>query len=437
MKWNRSMKAALLSALWMGLGQLYNRQVVKGLLFMGIGTASAGWIVSGLLRSLVGLITLGTKSRQMIKVGNQYQMTEGDHSIFLMVDGLIAVLLLLFIVIIYVLGIRDAHRQAAIAGRRGRTETFTESLRAVGGRNFPYAILALPVAVAIFLSILPLLFSILLAFTNFAPPNLPPAKLVRWVGFQNFADLVQLKTWSSTFIGVFTWTIVWSVLSTVTTYFGGMALAVLVNQPDVRLKALWRTVLIIPFALPNLVSLLVFRNLLNTEFGPINQYLRLLGLGGIPWLTDPFWAKVTVVGVNMWLGVPLSMILISGVLTTIPKDLYEAARVDGASPWQMFRNITLPLVLFTTAPVLIMQFAGNFNNFNVIFLLTDGNPILPHYQYAGATDLLVTWLYKLTLNNRQYNMAAVLGIIIFAVVAGLSIYNYRKTSSYREEDMNA
>ncbi|MNI02061.1 Maltose transport system permease protein MalF [compost metagenome] len=219
------------------------------------------------------------------------------------------------------------------------------------------------------------------------------------------------------------------------TYIAGTFVAVLISQRDVRLKKLWRTLLIVPFAIPNLVSLLVFRNLLNSEFGPINQYLRWFGLQGLPWLTDPFWAKVTVLAVNLWLGMPLIMVLVSGILTTIPRDLYESAEVDGAKSWDKFRNITLPLVMFSAAPVLIMQFAANINNFNVIFMLTDGNPVVSQYQYAGATDLLVTWLYKLTLTNRQYNFASVIGIIIFVLVAGLSIYNYRKTSSYKEDDI--
>jgi arabinogalactan oligomer/maltooligosaccharide transport system permease protein len=177
------------------------------------------------------------------------------------------------------------------------------------------------------------------------------------------------------------------------------------------------------------------KNLFNGQFGPINQYLGHFGLGKLPWLTDPFWAKVTVILVNMWIGIPVSMVLILGVLTAIPKDLYEAADVDGATGIQKFKIITLPFVLFSTAPILITQFAGNMNNFNVIFLLTNGDPVKGDYQFAGSTDLLVTWLYKLTLNNSQFNMASAIGIIIFLIVASFSIYNYRRSRSFKEEDM--
>ncbi|GBF74816.1 putative sugar ABC transporter permease [Paenibacillus sp. 598K] len=173
--------------------------------------------------------------------------------------------------------------------------------------------------------------------------------------------------------------------------------------------------------------------LLNGQFGPINQFLAQFGLGGLPWLIDPMWAKVTVIVVNMWVGMPQSFLLVSGMLTTISPELYEAATVEGASRFQRFRVITLPLILFATAPILILQFVGNFNNFNVIYLLTEGGPVNGAYQFAGHTDLLITWLYKLTLNNNVYNMASAIGIFIF--IAGLSLWNYRRTASFKDEEM--
>lgn len=432
---NHAIRASLLSVLFMGLGQLYNRQFIKGLLLLSIGAASLTASIIYLFDNIEGLITLGDQSRQLVKVGKVTKAIDGDHSIFLLVEGLISLLAFLLYLILYVLNIRDSY----VVGKRRmnglKANTFKQTIHHVLDRNFAYLILFIPFIFALFLNILPLIFSILLAFTNYAAPILPPANLLDWVGFETFKSLITLKTWSQTFYGVFTWTIIWAVLSTATTFIGGILVAVLINQREIKLKRVWRTLLIIPFAIPNLVSLLVFRNMLNTEFGPINQYLNYFGLGQLPWLTDPTMARITVIGVNMWLGIPLIMILVSGILTTIPRDMYESAEVDGATKWQLFRYLTMPMVMFSTAPILIMQFAGNINNFNVIFLLTDGNPIVTGYQYAGATDLLVTWLYKLTLTNRQYNFSAVIGIIIFVMVASLSIYNYRKTRSYREDDI--
>lgn len=359
-----------------------------------------------------------------------------DHSIFIMIQSLITLLFVAVFVIVYIMNVRDA-RNIGLERDKGKTpNNFKQTIRYVLDYKFAVAFLSIPALGILFFTVMPILFMILLAFTNYsAPKHIPPAMLVDWVGFETFKNLVALKTWSHTFYGVLTWTIIWAILSTVTTYFGGMLVALLINQKGIRFKGLWRTILILPYAIPQLISLLVMRNMFNGQFGPINQYLGYFGLDGLPWLTDPFWAKVTVIVVNMWVGIPVSMLLILGVLTTIPKDLYEAAEVDGATGFQKFKIVTLPMILFTTAPTLITQFAGNINNFNAIFLLTGGDPVKGDYQYAGATDLLVTWLYKLTLNQNKYNMASAIGIIIFIIIASFSIYNYRRTKSFKEEDM--
>jgi arabinogalactan oligomer/maltooligosaccharide transport system permease protein len=353
-----------------------------------------------------------------------------------MLQGLFAVLALVMFLLLYAMNIRDAYsvgkgREAGI-----RPNRFTETLRYVADERFAQAFLLIPGIAILFFTVFPIVFTILIAFTNYSSPDhIPPAKLVNWVGLNTFKSLVTLKTWSHTFYGVLLWTIVWAVLSTVTTYFGGFFVAMIVQQRDIRLKGLWRIIFILPYAVPQLISLLVMHNLFNGQFGPINQYLGYLGIPRIPWLTDPTWAKATVILSNMWVGIPVSMLLIMGVLTTIPKDMYEAAEVDGAGAFQKFRIITLPLVLFTTGPVLITQFAGNINNFNAIFLMTNGEPVVGDYQYAGATDLLVTWLYKLTLNQSRYDMASAVGIIIFVLIAGVSIWNFRRSRAFREEDM--
>lgn len=435
---HRKTISTTLSILFMGLGQLYNRQWMKGILFMAAGlTAIYVFSVIGLPSYLKGLITLGEQPSGMVKVGKIMKMVEGDHSIFLMIKGLMAALFVFLTAAIYALNIRDAYKVGKARDTGIAPNNFKQSLQLVNQKNFAYLVLALPIVTILFLTILPLIFSILLAFTNYADPILPPANLVDWVGFSNFVKLVSLKVWSSTFFGVLLWTIIWAILATVTTYIGGILIAVLIQQPRIRFKVFWRTVMIIPFAIPSMISLLVMRNMFNNKFGPVNDIMRWIGFDGIPWLTDPMWARVTLVLVNMWIGIPVTMILAIGVLTTIPRDLYEAAEVDGANSFQKFRSITMPMVLFSTAPILIMQFAGNINNFNVVYLMTDGNPVNSNYQYAGHTDLLVTWLYKLALNQSQYSFASVIGIIIFLIIASLSIMSYRRTRSYKEEDMIA
>lgn len=424
-------RATVLSILSMGLGQIYNKQFVKGSLFLIFEAFSLYYLINNLGRALWGIATLGENPRNPSDLNGSY-----DHSIFIMVQSLITLMFLLVVVIVYYLNIKDARKIGHEREQGIEPHNFRQTVRYVLDYKFAHALLSIPGLGIMFFTVLPIIFMVMIAFTNYsAPKHIPPSMLVDWVGFDTFKNLLALKTWSHTFYGVLSWTIIWAILSTVTTYFGGMLVALLINQRGIKFKGLWRTILILPYAIPQLISLLVMRNMFNGEFGPINQYLSYFGLGGLPWLTDPFMAKVTLIIVNMWIGIPVSMLLIMGVLTTIPRDMYEAAEVDGASGYQKFKIVTLPMILFTTAPTLIAQFAGNINNFSVIFLLTGGDPVKGDYQYAGATDLLVTWLYKLTLTQNRYNMAAAVGIIIFIIIASFSIYNYRRTKSFKEEDM--
>ncbi|MNM73686.1 Maltose transport system permease protein MalF [compost metagenome] len=422
-------KATILSILCMGLGQIYNRQFTKGLIFLAFEAISIYYFINNLAYALWGIVTLGETPRAV-------DLHNYDHSIFIMVQSLITIIFFVVFIIAYIMNIRDARKIGYERDQGKKPNSFKQSVRYVLDYKFAVTLLSIPALGILFFTVMPIIFMVMIAFTNYsAPKHIPPQMLVDWVGFDTFKNLLALKSWSYTFYGVLTWTIIWAILSTVTTYFGGLLVALLINQKGIKFKGLWRTILIIPYAIPQLISLLVMRNMFNGQFGPINQYLRYFGLDAIPWLTDPTWARATVILVNMWVGIPVSMLLIMGVLTTIPKDMYEAAEVDGATGYQKFKIVTLPMILFTTAPTLITQFAGNINNFNLIFLLTGGDPVNGKYQNAGSTDLLVTWLYKLTLTSNRYNMASAIGIIIFLIIASFSIYNYRRTKSFKEEDM--
>ncbi|XID92157.1 carbohydrate ABC transporter permease [Paenibacillaceae bacterium WGS1546] len=421
--------AGWLSAIFAGVGQWYNRQYVKALMFALVHAAGIYLIAAKLTPHLKGLVTLGEVGQHFQQVGKIQVRVDGDHSIFMMIYGVLSLLVVFLFILVYALNIRDA----VVVSRRRRQGGGT---RLLNDGVFPWMLLVLPMIGVLFFTIMPIVFTSLIAFTNYASPNhIPPKNLVDWVGFATFDKLFNLNVWSNTFVGVLSWTVVWAITATVTCYFGGILVALLINQRGIRLKGFWRMLFVIPYAIPQFVSLLIMRNMLNEKFGPINAYFRAFGLEGLPWLNDPFWAKVSVIVVNMWIGIPVSMILVMGILTTIPKDLYEAAEVDGASGWAKFRNITMPYVLFATAPILITQFVGNINNFNVIFLLTGGGPATMKYNNAGETDLLVTWLYKLTLDFNQYNIAAAVSILIFLFIAVLSISMFRRTRSFKEEDM--
>lgn len=176
----------------------------------------------------------------------------------------------------------------------------------------------------------------------------------------------------------------------------------------------------------------MFRLLLN-GIGPVNATLNAWGFESVAFLSDPYLAKLTVIAVSVWVGAPYFMLLISGALTNIPRDLYEASEVDGASKFQQFREITLPMVLHQVAPSLVMTFAHNFNNFGAIFLLTEGGPINPEYRFAGHTDILITWIYKLTLDFQQYQIASVISIVIFLFLSVIAIWQFRRMKSFKDD----
>jgi arabinogalactan oligomer / maltooligosaccharide transport system permease protein len=425
--------AALLSLLLMGLGQVYNRQYIKGISFILLEIYILIFWTVPFQWAMWGLTTLG-ETPQIRERGRIVE--QGDHSIFLMIEGIIFVISLLLFLWFYYLNIRDAFKVGRLREQGDTPNNFKQMMKNIWENGFAYLLLTPSVLFTAFLTVLPLLFGILIAFTNYSGPNhLPPKRLVEWVGFDTFIQLFQLKTWSATFYGVFTWTVVWAVLATITTFFLGLIFAVLISHKGIKFKKLWRSIFILPWAIPQFVSILIFRNIFNGQFGPLNQYLEAIGLSAVHWLSDPFTAKVTLVVVNMWFGFPFWMILMSGVMTSIDKELYEASDVDGATGWSKFWKITFPIVMFATAPLLIMSFASNFNNFNIIYLFTQGNPVNTGYSYAGSTDILISWIYKLTLEQNQFAMASVVSILIFFVIATLSIYNFRKTRAFKEEDM--
>lgn len=172
----------------------------------------------------------------------------------------------------------------------------------------------------------------------------------------------------------------------------------------------------------------------NGQFGPVNQFLLDAGIISerIPFLTDPVIAKITVIGVAVWLGFPMFMVMMLGVFANIDQSLYEAAATDGANKFQIFRRIQMPLVFLTTAPLLVMNMAGNFNGFGLIYFLTKGGPTNPSYQFAGDTDILISWIYKLTLDQQMYNMAAVMSVLIFIFIGAVSFWNFKRTTSFKE-----
>jgi len=253
------------------------------------------------------------------------------------------------------------------------------------------------------------------------------------VGLDNFTTVFTDSSLRGPFVGVLIWTFAFAILSVATTFAFGLFMAIVLNHPKVRGRKIYRSLLIVPYAFPAFLTALVWQGMLNRDFGFVNQ--TLLGGAHIPWLTDPWLAKISVLVVNLWLGFPYMFLICTGALQSIPSELYEAGKIDGAKPWRLFRSLTMPLLLVSTAPLLIASFAFNFNNFNVIYLLTEGGPDdLSAPVDVGATDILITFVYRLAFGgvNRQYGLACAVSILIFAIVASISAITFRKTRALED-----
>ncbi|MEL4357258.1 MULTISPECIES: ABC transporter permease subunit [unclassified Luteococcus] len=251
------------------------------------------------------------------------------------------------------------------------------------------------------------------------------------VGFENFQRAFTNQDIRGPFLKVTAWTFAFAFLSVATTFALGLFLAIMFNEPRMRGQKIYRVLMILPYAFPGFLSALVWAGLFNQEFGFINEVL--LQGARIPWLTDPIWAKVAVLLVNLWLGFPYMFLVATGALQSIPDDVLEAARMDGASTWQTFRQIKLPLLMVPLAPLLISSFAFNFNNFVLIYLLTNGGPQFEGTSLSvGATDLLISMVFKVAGfggGHHDYGLASAFAIIIFFIIGGISYLGFRQTKT--------
>lgn len=430
-----------LSFLIMGLSNLLRGQIIKGLLFLMVEAAYIYYLIQSGLTAFAGLKTLGTKKQGMVMDESLgiFVVQKGDNSMLILLAGVVAIFVTVIFLVVWKASITSAFEAQKLKKQGKKLPSFSEDISLYFDKNLYRTLMSLPLAGILLFTVLPLFFMILIAFTNFDNAHQPPGNLFTWVGLSNFKTLlISGQKIAKTFWPVLGWTIIWAIFATFLNYIAGILLALLINREGTRFKGLWRTVFVISIAIPQFVSLLVVRTMLHDD-GAINQLLQELGLIGqkefLPFLSNGNWARVTVIIVNLWVGIPYTMLVTTGILQNIPKDLFEAARVDGANPIVIFIKITMPYVIFVTTPYLITQFIGNINNFNVIYFLTAGGPASLDYHQAGKTDLLVTWLYKLTTGAmKDYSYASTIGIIVFVLSATFSLLTYRKTASYKREE---
>lgn len=431
-----------LSLLVPGIGNIRRGQIGKGILFLCITAVYWLYFFQTGLQVLEKLPTLGTKTQEKVwdEAQGIYVYEAGDNSLLILLSGVIFVFLTVAFLLFWRAAVRSAYKAEELKRAGRRVPGFWEEVESYFDTKLYRSLLSLPVLGVLVFTVLPLVFMASMAFTNYDRDHQVPGKLFTWIGLDNFRTVLDFNgAFGKTFWPILGWTLTWAVFATFLNYILGMLLAILINHRSVKAKGFWRFCFILSIATPQFVTLLTMRTLLQPN-GAVNVLLREMGLlasdAALPFFTDATWARVTIILVNIWVGVPYTLLTTTGILQNIPAELYEAAKVDGANARVTFLKITLPYMLFVTAPTLITAFINNINNFNVIYLLSGGAPATLEYYRgtAGKTDLLVTWLYKLTIDNKDYCYGAVIGILTFVISVVLSLIAYRRTAAYKNEE---
>lgn len=295
-------------------------------------------------------------------------------------------------------------------------------------KAFPYLLPALVSIIAV--TIVPIIYTIFISFTNYNMYHLDDFSMV---GLKNYLDVCSGGI-KDVFLPVLGWTLVFAILSTFGSYFTGLILAIVLNNPNMKESKIYRAILIVPWALPATIAILAWQGLLNEQYGGINNVLSLLALPKVPWLTDPTCARIGIIIVNIWLGFPYMLNVCLGGLQAISKEYYEAAAIDGASKHQSFVSITLPLVTRLSIPLIISSFAANFNNFGNIYMITQGGPARPDNQFAGYTDILASTTYKMTTMSNRYELSATFSVLCFLIVGTLTLVWMHFSGAFKEVD---
>ena len=439
-------KQTRLSFVFMGFGQIARGQVTKGVLY-AVGQALfslymifvGGKYVVQLFSGDLGTQVSGERWNEELQL---FEKIKGDNSFLVLLYGVATLTIVLLFLCLYYMNVKGSYDNDLAIRRGEKPRSFQEDVRVLLNERFYVPLLSLPFAGLIVFTVMPLVFMVLIAFTNYDYAHLPPGKLFDWVGFANFKTMFSFTGngtgFALVFLRVLLWTFAWAFFATFTNYFLGLVIALLIHKKGIRFKSLWRTLFVVAIAVPQFVTLLLMQKILDGD-GIVN---KLLGVR-VLWLTDhrffSLLPRAVIILVNIWIGVPYTLLICSGILMNIPADYYEAGKIDGASPARIFFDITLPYMMHVTAPYLITQFVGNINNFNVIWLLTGGGPVDNVYYGGGSqaqsTDLLVTWLYRLTIDrNPKYNVASVIGIVIFVICSVLSLITFNRSSATKSED---
>ena len=461
--------AVKLSFIIFGFGNLYYGQILRGILFLlfEIIFIVYMFVPFGANQLGFGLHWLGKANLFVVgnTVGTQqgyFEVTKhpfwGEVKNWVMGDDSVKVLLYALLTIIFIIGFIGTWRMQVkqckicmdITASGKKIKSGKDDLKSLLDDQFHKTLLTPSLLGILIFTVLPTIFMVLISFTNYDAAHDGYSNLFSWVGLKHFNELTNFGHGGlgAAFGEILSWTLIWSFFATFSNYFLGMMVAIMINKKGIRFKKLWRTILVMTIAIPQFVSLLYVSRLFDSS-GIVGSLLLKWDL--IPQVMldqfqkglweNPLSARILVIVINIWIGIPYIMLMATGILMNIPADLYESSRVDGANGVQQFTKITLPYMLFVTGPYLLTSFIGNLNNFNVIYLLSGGGPSNIDIGSAGGvtighTDLLITWLFKMTLNSTdsKYYMASVIGILMFLVCAVLSLIVYNIIPSTKNEE---
>lgn len=434
-----------------GFSQFFHREIIRGALYLLYEVVFIWYMVVMGVPYLGKLRTLGSFNGNIsdylgnVSEGKTFTIGVTDNSFQILLYSIVTFLFIGIFIALWYFSIRDAKslQDNYAVGRLSKNSQFLKDLT---DSKYHTLLLAVPMVGLVGFTVIPVIFMIATGFTNYSGVGHPD--LFDWVGFDNYASIFANEGSSqvgTVFVKVLAWTLLWALIATTTNYFLGMVVALLINKKGIKLKKLWRTILILTIAVPQFVSLLLINRMLSDGGLLTTLFVKwgwlAKGTTAFSRLTPVWFGRIVIIVVNMWVGVPYTMLICSGILMNIPEDLYESARIDGASSFKMYTAITLPYMLFVTFPYLLSQFIGNINNFNIIYLLSKGFPkfnvdLPTAYGDVGETDLLITWIYKMSIDSpdKNYAVACVLGVLIFIVIAILSLVFYGRSNSVKNEE---
>lgn len=421
-----------------GSGQLINKQVKKGL--GGFAFFVMIWV------SFYTLIYPTLSELRVFHSDGEYTgahtigaVPYEDNSFLILVGAIFCLFIILAFLVVCFIYARDAKKTYLAIKNNEEVLSFKEKMKSVAPDLIPYAVQT-PAYVLIFMFIIvPAVISILIVFTNYETPILPPAYLIEWVGFDNFRALITDPALSAAFRETLRWTIVWTFCASTLTIVVGVLLAVLANNKKVRGKKFFRSVYLLPWAVPAFLTIMIFQiffskvGAMNTVVIPFFTGAEYAVDSAIPFLTDPNLAKITIILIQAWLGFPYVFILTTGILQAIPDDLYEAANMDGGNWWSNFWDITFPMIMVAAAPIFITQYTFNFNNVTIIYLL-GASVVKPVGATYGPLETIASLGYQLTL-DAQYSTAAVFTLITSVIVSTIVLILWIKVGAFKNEEV--